>query len=148
MTFSISTKIQGRSKNLVPKINAFLHFMQKFKMATKNGGKVDSTDNLQVRNFVEITLSRTVCQINVFCILRRNSRWPPKNGGKVTLAKFRQYTLQIPCGSKMLSKSLSHRFQDECTFALYAEIQEGCQKWRESNFCEKVASRLCIYPVG
>ena len=133
MTFSISAKIQDGSQNLVPKINAFLHFMQKFKMATKNGGKaifvkchkhtlqipcglkissksrtvskinafyakiqdgcqkwrdsdfcekppVDSADNLQVRNFVEITLSRTVSQINVFCVLRRNSRWPPKNG--------------------------------------------------------------------
>ena len=29
---------------------------------------VDSADNLQVRNFIEITLSRTVCQINLFCI--------------------------------------------------------------------------------
>ena len=92
--------------------------------------------------------SRTVCQINVFCVLRRNSIWPPKNGGKVIFAKSHQYTLQIPCRSKILSKSLSHRFQDECTFALYAEIQEGCQKWQESNFCEKVASRLCIYLVG
>ena len=29
---------------------------------------------------------------------------------------------------------ISHRFQDECAYALYAEIQEGCQKWRESDF--------------
>ena len=34
---------------------------------------VDSADTLWVQNFVEIT----VCQINVFCVLRRNSRWPP-----------------------------------------------------------------------
>ena len=40
MTFSISTKIQGGSQNLVSKINAFLHFMQKFKMAAENDGKV------------------------------------------------------------------------------------------------------------
>ena len=44
--------------------------------------------------------------------------------------------------------SISHRFQDECAFALYAKIQDGCQKWQESDFCEKVASRLCIYLVG
>ena len=50
---------------------------------------VDSAHNLQIRNFVEITLSRTVCQINVFCILRRNSIWSPKNGGKVIFAKCR-----------------------------------------------------------
>ena len=45
---------------------------------------VDSADNLQVRNFVEITLSRTVCQINVFCIfvLRRNSSNHQKMAGK------------------------------------------------------------------
>ena len=50
---------------------------------------VDPADNLQVRNFVEITLSRTACQINVFCVLYTNSRWPPKNGGKVIFAKCR-----------------------------------------------------------
>ena len=33
--------------------------------------------------------------------------------------------------------SLSHRFRDKCAFALYTEIQDGCQKWRESDFCEK-----------
>ena len=67
---------------------------------------VDSADSLQVRNFVKITLSRTVSQINVFCMLCRNSRWPPKNGGKVIFAKCHQYSPQIPCGSKILSKSL------------------------------------------
>ena len=64
MTFSISTKIQGGSQNLLPKINAF---WQESDFCEKP--LVDSADNLQVRNFVEITLSRTVCQINVFCVL-------------------------------------------------------------------------------
>ena len=27
-----------------------------------------------------------------------------------------------------------HRFQDKCTFAFYAEIQDGRPKWRESDF--------------
>ena len=67
---------------------------------------VDYADNLQVRNFVEITQSQMVSVINVFCVSCRNSRWPSKNGGKVIFAKCRQYTLQIPCGSKILSKSL------------------------------------------
>ena len=39
---------------------------------------VDSADNLQVINFVETTLSRTVCLINVFCVLCINSRWAGK----------------------------------------------------------------------
>ena len=77
-------------------------------------------------------------------------------------AKCHQYTLQIPCGSKFCrNRSISHRFQDECTFfaktspvdsadilwdknfveialsrtvSEMAEIQDGCQKWRESDF--------------
>ena len=40
MTFSISAKIQDSSQNFVSKINAFLHFTQKFKIAAKNSDKV------------------------------------------------------------------------------------------------------------
>ena len=78
MTFSISTNIQGGSQNLVLKINAFFHFthIQDSRQKWRESDfcekpPVDSADNLQVRNFVETTLSRTVCQINVFCILRQ-----------------------------------------------------------------------------
>ena len=39
-------------------------------------------------------------------------------------------------------------FRDKCAFALYAEIQDGCQKWRESDFLRKVVSRLGRYPMG
>ena len=28
-------------------------------------------------------------------------------------------------------------FQDKCVLAFYAEIQDGCQRWPESNFCKK-----------
>ena len=53
-------------------------------------------------------------------------------------AKCRQYTLQIPGGGGgglkfCRNHSVSDRLQDECTFALYAEIQEGCQKWWQSG---------------
>ena len=33
--------------------------------------------------------------------------------------------------------SISHRFQDKCTFAFYTEIQDDRQKWRESNIWGK-----------
>ena len=33
--------------------------------------------------------------------------------------------------------SISHCSQDKCIFLFYAEIQDGRQKWRESNFCKK-----------
>ena len=33
--------------------------------------------------------------------------------------------------------SISHRFRDKRIFAFNAEIQDGHQKWRENDFCEK-----------
>ena len=63
---------------------------------------VDSAYTVRVKNFVKINLSHTVFKIMRFCILPKNSRWPPKNGVKVIFAKCRQYNLQIPYGSKIL----------------------------------------------
>ena len=45
---------------------------------------------------------------------------------------------RYPAGQKFLqNRSISHRFQDKCVFAFYAKIQDGHQKWQESDFCEK-----------
>ena len=54
-------------------------------------------------------------------------------------------TLHILWVSKILSKW--RIFQDEYVHAFYAEIQDGCQKWRENDFWQKVP-HACIYPVG
>ena len=35
------------------------------------------------------------------------------------------------------NRSISHHFRDKFAFAFYAEIQDGYQKWRESDFSEK-----------
>ena len=67
----------------VSKINALLHFIQNFKMATKTGGKNnfwkempdDSADNLGVKSFIEITLSF----LHFLC---RISRWLTYMAGK------------------------------------------------------------------
>ena len=76
---------------------------------------LDSADNLQIRNFVEITLSPTVSKINVFCILWRNLRWPPKNGGKVIFAKCRRSLCRYPVGPKFCRNcSMSHHLQNKC----------------------------------
>ena len=68
-------------------------------MAVKNGGKMifwekspeDSADTLGVKNFTEVAPSYTLSEINVFlgffCVVRRNSRWPPKMAGKHFLGK-------------------------------------------------------------
>ena len=62
----------------VSEINAFLPFTQKFKMADKSGGKmifcekspVDSASTLWDKNFVKITLSRSISEINAFLLFQ------------------------------------------------------------------------------
>ena len=79
-------------------MNAFLHFMQKIKMAAESGWKmffcekspVDSVDILWVKNFVEIALSRSVSEINAFLHLTQKFKMAAKSGGKRLFAKFRQ----------------------------------------------------------
>ena len=63
---------------------------------------------LRDQTLLEITLSLSVFEINDIFNFHQNSRWEPKS-----------------------------RSQDKCLFAFYAEIQDGRQKWRESDFCEK-----------
>ena len=89
MTLSISAKIQDGSQNLVPKINVFLRFTQKFKMAAKSGGKaifakspVDSAYTLWVKNFVEISLSCTVSEINALLHFMEKFKMAAESGGK------------------------------------------------------------------
>ena len=58
-----------------------------------------------------------------------------KSGGKTIFGESCQNTLQIPCRSKIPSKAL--RFRDKHIFPFNADIQDGRQKWRENDFCEK-----------
>ena len=51
---------------------------------------VDSADTLWVKNFVEITLSRSVSEINTFLRLRQKFKMVTKSGGKTILGKSRQ----------------------------------------------------------
>ena len=96
----------------------------KTKMATKNGQEndfrkkspVDPSDTPQVKNFVKIGLSHTIPRKMHFCILRRNSRWPPKMSGKRFLGKVTSKLGISPC------------FRDKHVFAFNAEIQNGRQK--------------------
>ena len=61
----------------------------------------------RVQTLLEITLSLRVFEINDIFNFRQNSRWQPK----------------------------SHS-QDKCVFAFYTKIQDGRQKWQQSDFCE------------
>ena len=90
----------------------FLRKFRKFKMAAIFGetkffsklGKVLRRDTLWVKNFVEIALSSTVfCN---FCENFENSKWLPFWARQKFFENWENYSAEIPCGSKILSKSL------------------------------------------
>ena len=82
----------------VSEINMFSCFIQNFKMAVKSlwendfceKSPVDSADNLRVKNFVEIALSRSVSEINMFSCFIQNFKMAVKRRGKTIFAKSRQ----------------------------------------------------------
>ena len=79
----------------VSEINTFLHFTQKLKIAAKSGGEIDfwekssvhSPYTLWVKNFVEITLSRSVSEIKAFLHFTQKFKIAAKSGGKTTFGK-------------------------------------------------------------
>ena len=110
---------------------------------------VGSADNMQVKNFVEFTLSCSISEINRYLRFTQKFKMATKSGGKTVFAKKRQYTLQIPRGSKISLKYLylAPFPKEKHVFAFNAEIQDGCQKWLENNFCKKPPVALQI-PCG
>ena len=92
----------------------FLRFMQKFKNGHQKWHEndfwekspVDSAHNLWVKNFVKIALSCSISEINTFLCFTQKFKMAAKSGRKTIFAKTHQYTLQIPCGSKISLKSL------------------------------------------
>ena len=75
-------------------------------MAAKNGSKLIFGENHQltilipwgVKNFDEITQSRTVSEINAFLCFMQKFKMTAKMAGKIFLGKTRQSTLQISWG--------------------------------------------------
>ena len=129
--------------HIVPDINVFLRFNQKFKMATKNGRKMISGKNHQltlllpclgVKFFDQIAVSHTVSQINAFLRFTQKFKTAAKNGRKTIFGKTRQLTLGIPWNSKILTKSLTHRFRDSYTFLFSAKIHDSRHKLRKLKF--------------
>ena len=110
---------------------------------------VDSAYTLQIKNFVEITLSHTVSKINALLrftqkIQDGRQKWRESHFCEMSPVDS-PYTL---CVKNFVEISLSRTFSKISGFAFYAEIQHGHQKWRESDFCEKSpvhsADTLCV----
>ena len=99
---------------------------------------VDSADTQWVKNFVEIALSRSVFEINPYLHLMQKFKMATKSGGKRFLEKVASRLCTYPVGKEFRrNRSISLRFRDKCFFAFYAETQDGWQKCRKNNFRKK-----------
>ena len=123
----------------------FLRFTQKFKIVAKSGGKtffckkspVDSADTVRVKNFIEISLSCSVSEINAFFLFYANSRWPPKVAGKRFFGKIPVDSADTLRIKNFIKIAVSCSVPEiNMFFAFYAEIQDGRQKWRENDFAK------------
>ena len=116
-------------------------------MAAKSGRKTvffceimpaDSEDTLRFKNFVEIALSRSVSDINMFLHFTQKFKMAAKSGRKIFLRKVASGLYKYPVGQKFCrNRFISLRFRDKHIFLFKTEIQDGRQKWRENNFWEK-----------
>ena len=94
--------------------------------------KVQCSDTLWVENFDEIALSGTVKEIEanlcfaIFWQKFENSKWPPFLGRGKFLKNYQEYNAQIPCGSKISTKSLYlarlRRKKEICVLPFLAKI--------------------------
>ena len=80
------------------------------KMIFGEKSPVDSAYTLQVKNFIEVTLSCTISKINALSCYTQKL----KDGGQKWLES--DYWGKFPVDSS---------FRDKCAFAFYTEIQDG-----------------------
>ena len=66
-------------------VYVFCNFCEKFKNSEKP--PVDSADTRRVKNFVKITLSRSISEINAFLRLTQKIKMAAKSGGKTIFGK-------------------------------------------------------------
>ena len=117
-------------------------------------------DTLKIKNFVEIALCSTVFEILAFLCFAifaqkfENSKWPPFLARQNFFENWHGYSAEIPCGSKISSKSLYL-----ARFSRYKHfyVLQFCEKFENSkwppffarNFFLKIGmATLQRYPVG
>ena len=80
-----------------------------------------------------------------------NSKWPPFLGRGKFFKNYQEYNAPIPCGSKILTKSLYlarlRRYKQICVLPFLAKIQSGRHFWGGENFLKIAKSTLLRYPV-
>ena len=103
----------------ISEINTSLHFMQKFKMATKSGRKPISAKSRSRMSRYPVGQKFHQNRFSSFCvrdkhILCKNTRWPPKVVGKRFLREDTNRICSYPEGKKFCQKiSGLLRFQDK-----------------------------------
>ena len=66
-----------------------------------------------------------------------------KSGRKTNFEESARRLYRHPVSQKFCrNRSISLRFRDKFVFAFNTEIQDGHQKWRENDFCEKSPEAL------
>ena len=108
------------------------------KVAGKRFLGKDSADNLRVKNFMEISLSRAISEINGFLRFTQKFKMAGKSGGKTIFAKKMPVdsadTLRIKNFVEIaLSRSVS---KINMFFCFKQEIQDGRHKWWETIFAK------------
>ena len=83
-----------------------------------------------------------------------NSKWPPFLGRGKFFKNYQEYNAQIPCGSKISTKSLSRTVKEieaNLCFAIFgknSKIQNGRHFGGGENFLKITKSTMLRYPVG
>ena len=99
---------------------------------------VDSADTLRIKNFIEIALSHSVSEINLFLHLTQKFKMATKSHRKQFLRKVANTLCRYLADQKFhRNHSISLCFRDKLVFAFNTEIQDGHQKSQKNNFCEK-----------
>ena len=90
-----------------------------------------------------------------FCENFENSKWPPFLARQIFFENWHGYSADIPCGSKISSKSLYlagfSRYKHFYVLQFLrknSKIQNGRYFWRDKFFLKIGMATLQIYPVG
>ena len=85
-------------------------------------------------------------------IFFENSKWPPFFARNFLFENWHGYSPEIPCGSKISSKSLYlagfSRYKHFYVLQFLRKIQNGRHFWRDKIFLKIGMATLQIYPVG
>ena len=86
-----------------------------------------------------------------FCEKFENSKWPPFLARQNFFETWHGYSADIPCGSKISSKSLYlagfSRYKHFYVLQFLRKIQNGRHFWRDKNFFKIGITTLQRYPA-